>query len=296
MHFLGIMSHIEPGIFIRHDPLAEPVPVVFDSPHSGAEYPSDFGYACPTRILRQAEDAHVDVLFSAAPMAGATLIAALFPRSYIDVNRAVEDIDQQLLDQPWPGPVSTSDRARVGMGLVRRVCKPGIALYDRKLSVAEIKNRIDRYYRPYHGAVAQAIDDAGGRFGAVWHVNCHSMPSSRGSRVPLAGWERADFVLGDRDGTTCGIGFRRLVQGTLERLGYDVRINDPYKGVELVRRFGQPNLGRHSLQIEVNRHLYMNEDTLERSAGFDRLKRDIDILVGAITAYARDQLTAAAAD
>jgi len=291
-----MMSHIEPGVFVRHDPQAQPAPVIFDSPHSGAEYPADFRYACPFNLLRQAEDAHVDELFDAAPRMGATLIAALFPRSYIDVNRGIEDIDQQLLDQPWPGPVSTSDRARVGMGLVRRVCKPGVALYDRRLSVAEIRNRIDRYYRPYHEAVANAIIEAGGRFGAVWHVNCHSMPSSRGARVAVAGWERADFVLGDRDGTTCSLGFRLLVQGILEQLGYDVRINDPYKGVELVRRFGQPNLGRHSLQIEVNRRLYMNEETLEKTDGFDRLKGDMDTLCSAITAYARDQLTAAAAD
>ncbi len=290
------MSHIEPGIYARHDPVAEPVPVIFDSPHSGAEYPADFRYACPPQLLRQAEDAHVDVLFGFAPAAGATLIAALFPRSYIDVNRGIDDIDQQLLDQPWPGTITPSDRARVGMGLIRRVCKPGLALYDRKLSVTEVRNRIECYYRPYHIAVAEAVAQAAARFGAVWHLNCHSMPSSRGSRVSMTGWERADFVLGDRDGTTCGIAFRRLVQGTLERLGYEVRINDPYKGVELVRRFGQPHLGRHSLQIEVNRRLYMNEDTLERSPGFDRLKRDLDILISAIAAYARDQLTAAAAD
>jgi N-formylglutamate deformylase len=296
MHFSATMNHIEPGIFVRHDPLGEPVPVVFDSPHSGTIYPADFGYACPSKLLRQAEDAHVDVLFGAAPQSGATLVAALFPRSYIDVNRAVEDIDQQLLDQPWPGSVSTSDRARVGMGLVRRICRPGLSMYDRKLSVAEIRRRIEHYYRPYHRAVAEAIDQASDRFGAVWHVNCHSMPSSRGPRLPTGGWERADFVLGDRDGTTCGIGFRRLVQGTLERLGYDVRINDPYKGVELVRRFGQPHLGRHSLQIEVNRRLYMNEETLVPTEGFARLKCDLDILVAAISAYARDQLTAAAAD
>ena len=290
------MSQIEPGIFVRHNPTVEPVPVIFDSPHSGADYPADFGYACSPRLLRQAEDAHVDTLYSAAPENGATLIAALFPRSYIDVNRALDDIDQQLLDGPWPGPVAASDRARVGMGLVRRVCRPGLAMYDRKLRVPEITQRIDRYYRPYHAALADAIDGATERFGAAWHVNCHSMPSSRGPRAPISGWERADFVLGDRDGTTCAIGFRRLVQGTLQRLGYDVRINDPYKGVELVRRFGHPRKGWHSIQIEINRRLYMNEDTLERSVNFPRLKRDIDILVAAIAAYARDQLMAAAAD
>jgi N-formylglutamate amidohydrolase len=290
------MAQIEPGVYICHEPEAEPVPVVFDSPHSGSEYPKDFQFTCPARLLRHAEDAHVDDLYGAAPVAGATLIAALFPRSYIDVNRGLEDIDQQLLDQPWPGPVMASDRTRVGMGLVRRICRPGLQMYNRKLTVAEFKHRIDAYYRPYHDAVAQTIDGAAARFGAVWHINCHSMPSTRGPRNSGTGWERADFVLGDRDGTTCSVGFRRLVQGTLQGLGYEVRVNDPYKGVELVRRFGEPRLGRHSLQIEVNRRLYMNEDTLERTAGYDWLKRDITALVSAIADYARDQLTAAAAD
>ena len=290
------MSHVEPGVFVRHDPLGASVPVVFDSPHSGSDYPPDFAYACPLKLLRQAEDAHVDALFAAAPAQGGTLIAALFPRSYIDVNRGLEDIDQQLLDRPWPGPVSASDRARVGMGLVRRVCKPGLAMYNRKLTVEEVRHRIDHYYRPYHAAVGEAIDRASTRFGAVWHVNCHSMPSSRGARGPVNTWERADFVLGDRDGATCAPGFRTMVQRTLQQMGYDVRINDPYKGVELVKRFGQPRVGRHSLQIEVNRRLYMNEETLERTNGFAKLKGDIDTLLAAIAAYASDQLMAAAAD
>jgi N-formylglutamate amidohydrolase len=290
------MIDSSPGIFVRHNPLVSPAPVVFDSPHSGADYPADFAYACPLDLLRHAEDAHVDVLYGAAPANGATLIAALFPRSYIDVNRAEQDIDPQLLAEPWPGPVNNSDRVRVGMGLVRRVCKPGLALYDRKLTVAEVQGRIENYYRPYHRAVAGAIDQASAQFGAVWHVNCHSMPSSGGPKVPTHGWERADFVLGDRDGTTCEPGFRRIVQGTLQRMGYDVRVNDPYKGVELVKRFGQPKIGRHSLQIEINRRLYMNEDTLQPNDGFARLKQNLDTLVATITDYARDQLTAAAAD
>ncbi len=270
--------------------------MVFDSPHSGAEYPDDFRYSCPLKMLRQAEDAHVDVLFGAAPAAGATLISALFPRSYIDVNRTAEDIDPQLLDQSWPGSIVASEKARVGMGLVRRVCKPGLAMYSRRLTVAEVRHRIDTYYRPYYAALGTALDDAHAQFGAVWHINCHSMPSSGGPQMPASGWERADFVLGDRDGTTCALGFRRMIQGTLERMGYNVCINDPYKGVELVRRFGHPRKGRHSIQIEVNRRLYMDEDTLEKSYNFPRLKRDLDQLVASIAAYARDQLTAAAAD
>ena len=289
MHFSG-MSLIEPGILVRHDPLTEPVPVVFDSPHSGAIYPADFAYACPSRLLRQAEDAHVDVLFGAAPEVGATMIAALFPRSYIDVNRGIEDIDQQLLDQPWPGAVSSSDRARVGMGLVRRICRPGLSMYDRKLTVAEIRHRIERYYRPYHNAVADAIADAAARFGAVWHVNCHSMPSSRGPRVPVGGWERADFVLGDRDGTTCGADFTDFVARFLRGLGYDVRINEGYKGVEIVRRHGRPHENRHSLQIEVDRSLYMDQKTLEKLPCFDQLHIDLSKLVEAVAGFVREQI------
>jgi N-formylglutamate deformylase len=291
-----VSSLVEPGVLVRHGPTAEPVPVIFDSPHSGAEYPADFGYACPLRLLRHAEDAYVDTLFDAAPAAGATLIAALFPRSYIDVNRAAEDIDQQLLDQPWPGPIAASDKARVGMGLVRRVCTPGLSMYERRLSVVEVKHRLERYYQPYHRAVEMALMDAHVKFGTVWHVNCHSMPSSGGGRGPANSWERADFVLGDRDGTTCAIAFRRMIQGTLERLGYDVRVNDPYKGVELVRRFGHPRKGWHSIQIEINRRLYMNEETLERNSGYAKLKRNLGQLINAIAAFAGDQLTAAAAD
>ena len=290
------MDHVEPGIFTRRGPDGEALPVVFDSPHSGSDYPDDFWYSCPFDLLRQAEDAYVDELFGFAPKTGATLISALFPRSYIDVNRAVEDIDSQLLEEPWPGPVSPSEKTRVGMGLVRRVCKPGVAMYDHKLTVREVRNRIDRYYRPYHRALTEAVEDAHRAFGAAWHVNCHSMPSSGRPHGPASSWERADFVLGDRDGSTCTPSFRRMIQATLERMGYEVRINDPYKGVELVRRFGHPRRGYNSIQIEINRRLYMNEETLERSYNFPRLKRDIDTLVKSIAAFARDQLIAVAAD
>ena len=233
-------EHLQPGVLLRRDPSTTLVPLVLDSPHSGVGYPADFRHAAPLEILRAAEDTHVDDLFGAAPTHGATLLAALFPRSYIDPNRHESDIDPDLLAEPWPTELAPGEKTKLGLGLIWRLAQPEVPVYDRKLPVAEIQARIDTYYRPYHAALSAVLDDRHARFGAVWHVNCHSM-SARGSAMsPDNGRERADFVLGDRDGTTCGRDFTDTVFEWLKGRGYQVAINDPYKGVELVRRYSDP--------------------------------------------------------
>ena len=280
--------------FIRRDPDGDFAPLLVDSPHSGSVYPDDFQPACPLNLLRQTEDTLVDDLCGGAEDHGAILIAARFPRCYIDVNRSVEDIDPQLLAATWPGPVRQSDKGRVGMGLIRRVCKPGVPVYDRRLSVGEVQARIAGCYLPYHAALGVALDELRTRFGRVWHLNCHSMPSSAGRSLPH--WTRADFVLGDRDGTSCEPGFTAFVAHAIERMGYSVHVNNPYKGVEIVRRYGHPAEGVNCLQIEVNRNLYLNEETAQPSRNYHRLKADMTALFGTIRVYSEDQLYAAAAD
>src|SRR5512145_1116536 len=142
--------HEVPGVLRRHDPTGASLPLVFDSPHSGTDYPGDFGYAAPHDILRTAEDTHVAVLFAAAPANGAVLLEALFPRSYIDTNRDLSDIDPSLLADRWPGDLAPGAKSALGLGLIRRLAQPGIPVYDRKLPAAEIQARIDRCYVPYH--------------------------------------------------------------------------------------------------------------------------------------------------
>ena len=122
-------------------------------------------------------------------------------------------------------------------------------------------------------------------FGAVWHIDCHSMAAVGDAYSDDAGRPRKDFVLGDRDGTTCAPAFTALVAQTLAGLGYSVSINDPYKGVEIVRRYGGPNERRHSLQIEINRRLYMDEATLEPTVGYKKLEADLERLLAAVSAY-----------
>jgi len=273
--------------FKIHEPTGTSVPLVLDSPHSGTEYPEDFRPAVGLEALRAAEDSFVDDLYASAPGFGATLVAARFPRAYIDPNRSIFDIDTSLLDAPWPGPAIAGRKTELGIGLVWRILDSGESIYRRKLTVDEVKQRIVRYHQPYQKAVKDALDHAHAHFGAVWHLNCHSMPAVSG-RISEEGpgKRRADFVLGDRDGTTCAPEFTALVAETLRAMGYEVKINDPYKGVELVRAFSDPKANRHSLQIEVNRRLYMDEKTRERLASFAELKANLDRMVGEIAKYA----------
>lgn len=269
------------------------VPVVFDSPHSGTVYPSAFETIVPHLTLRRAEDTHVELLYAAAPDHGATLIAANFPRSYIDANRSLLDIDAALLESAWPGPINQSRKTEKGIGLVWRLLDTGEAIYNRKLTVPEVQARIADCYAPYHKTVRDAINAAHKHYGAVWHINCHSMPATSSVISEEGpGVARADFVLGDRDGTTCDPAFTAFVALTLRGMGYDVRINDPYKGVELVRAYSDPTEQRHSLQIEVNRKLYMDEISREHNANFSRLQGDITKLIGAISTFARKHIPA----
>jgi N-formylglutamate deformylase len=278
-----------PGVLWRRDPPGPRLPLVLDSPHSGSHYPDDFAYRCPLPVLRRAEDAYVDELYEAAPAFGATLIGALFPRSYLDPNRAPDDLDPGILTGPLPTFFKPRPVTRVG--LVRRHAQPGVPIYDCKLSPDDILARIERYHSPYHNVLDDACERLHDEFGAVWHINCHSMPSNGNRHDGLKG-EHGDFVLGDRDGTTCAPEFTDFVARFLRGLGYDVRINEGYKGVEIVRRQGRPTENRHSLQIEVDRSLYMDQRSLQRLPGFDRLRADLTHLVQAVGEFVRSRLGA----
>jgi N-formylglutamate deformylase len=279
-----------PFAFTLHRPAGEALPLVLDSPHSGEFYPDDFDHAPPREVVRQAEDTHVGRLYGRAPALGAVLLEARFPRAYIDANRSLADIDPELLADAWPEPLAPGRKTAQGIGLVWRLARDGSPMYGRRLTAAEVAGRIDRWYRPYHAALDAELDRLHRAFGAVWLIDCHSMPAVGDERSDDPGRERADFVLGDRDGTTCAPEFTAFVAATLAGMGYRVAVNDPYKGVEIVRRHGRPAERRHSLQVEVNRTLYMDEATLVPNAGYARLEADLARLVAAVGTHVRGQL------
>lgn len=265
-------------------------PLVLDSPHSGTVYPEDFRPACDLATLRRAEDTHVEKLYAFAPAMGAAWIEAHFPRSYLDANRDTTELDTALLDGPWTGALSTDPRVlakvRLGKGLVWKLTDEGLPIYDRLLGVDEVRARIDNCWRPYHAAVAEAIDAAHARHGYSIHINCHSMPAIAGSHATdFPGLVHADFVIGDRDGSTADPALSQRICEHLRARGYSVDYNHPYKGVELVRRHGRPAGQRHSIQVEVNRKLYMDEATLALDeAGAARLRQDLQSMVAMLLA------------
>jgi N-formylglutamate deformylase len=265
-----------------HGPGEPEQPLVLDSPHSGRELPADFGTVLSEFELRNAEDCYVDRLYLPATARGIPLLAARVSRVYLDVNRHADDIDPEVLDAPPPG-AAASGKARLGKALVWRTLDDGRPIYARRLSMQEIASRIARCHTPYHRGLQRLLDAAHTRFGRVLHINCHSMNPVGGSQGEGgAGRTRADFVLGDRDGSTCDPALTAFVRHTLAGMGYNVTVNDPFKGVALVQAYCDPAAGRHSLQIEINKRLYMDDSTLEPHDGFDTLQHNLMRLIDAL--------------
>jgi N-formylglutamate deformylase len=222
---------------------------------------------------------------------GVAWVEAHFPRSYLDANRNVTEIDLSMLSGAWPDDLGEQDSAvqsklRLGKGLIWRMTDDGLPLYSRQLSVAEVQARIANCWQPYHAAVGSAIDAAHARHGYSIHINCHSMPAISSSHATdFPGLVHADFVIGNRDNTTSSESLVLFIQEQLVQHGYSVAINHPYKGVELVRRYGKPEQKRHSVQLEINRKLYMDENSLALHAGFETLQGHLQSLVKQLLAY-----------
>ena len=284
----GRLPRLKAGTIFGMDAMVSSFPgstaLVLDSPHSGTQYPADFLFSCDALALRRAEDTHVEKLYNFAPGLGVHWVEAHFPRSYLDANRNTTEIDETLLDAPWPEPIEanakTMAKVRLGKGLVWRTTDDGLPIYNRHLGVTEVQARIANCWQPYHAAVQSAIDAAHGVHGYSIHINCHSMPAIASSNATdFPGEAHADFVIGDRDGATANPVLSKLICTFLQSLGYCVAYNHPYKGVELVRRYSHPATHRHSIQLEINRKLYMNEETLDMTAGFARLQKHLQSLV-----------------
>lgn len=270
----------EPYALLRPSP--QTMPLVFASPHSGREYPAALLAAArlDAHGLRRSEDSFVEELFGAAPVEGAPLLAARFPRVWCDVNREPWELDPTMFDGPLPHWVnSASVRVGAGLGTIARVVSNGEAVYRRKLSFAEAEERVRSAWQPYHAAVSALIAETRARFGACLLIDCHSMPAH-----PAHGAAAPDIVLGDAHGTTCAPRATRLIEECLSDLGYRVRRNDPYAGGYVTRHYGRPRDGQHALQIEVARSLYMDETLIERNGGFSRLRRDLGTLVAKLAA------------
>ena len=260
-------------------PGARVLPLVIASPHSGSDYPLEFVAASrlDPQALRRSEDAFVDEIFATAPSLGAPMLAARFPRAYLDVNREAWELDPAMFADELPRYVNArSPRVRMGLGTIARVVASGEEIYQGKLCFADAKTRIDSLYRPYHVALTKLVEETAAEFGFCLVVDCHSMPSAASG---AAGRGSADIVLGDCHGASCAPALVEAARRYLSRCGFTVVLNSPYAGGFTTGHYGRPRQRCHALQIEINRAIYMDERSYRRRSGFDELK---DAMAGLI--------------
>jgi N-formylglutamate amidohydrolase len=270
-------------------PGARVLPLVIASPHSGSDYPLEFVAASrlDPQALRRSEDAFVDEIFGAAPSLGAPMLAARFPRAYLDVNREAWELDPAMFADALPDYVNArSPRVRMGLGTIARVVSSGEEIYDGKLCFADAKVRIDSLYRPYHAALHRLVEETGAEFGFCLVVDCHSMPSGASG----AGGEAADIVLGDCHGASCAPHLVAAARHYLSRRGFAVALNAPYAGGFTTGHYGRPREKCHALQIEINRAIYMDEQSYRRRSGFSELRDAMAGLIGWLGDAAQEHL------
>jgi N-formylglutamate amidohydrolase len=255
-------------------------PFVLCSPHSGSIYPPSF--LALSRLtphaLRKSEDCFVDELFAPISAAGVPMIAARFPRAFLDVNREPYELDPELFEDRLPDYANTqSVRVAGGLGTVARIVADGEEIYRKPIPLALGLARVEQFYKPFHAALSELIETTRRMFGYAILIDCHSMPSAF---MAPAGGPRPDVVLGDRFGASADCKITRFLKDALSAMGYDVQMNRPYAGGFITEHYGRPARDVHAVQIEINRGLYLDEVTLRPTAAFDELQHDLASLAG----------------
>ena len=271
----SILAELTPPFTLLR-PTEQLSPIVFCSPHSGRIYPKAFLEASrlDARALRKSEDCYVDELFESVVALGAPLIAARFPRAYLDVNREPYELDPELFTGRVPEFANTqSARVVGGLGTIARIVADAEEIYRERLPIGAAFERIERLYRPFHAALADLLESTRRRFGIAVLIDCHSMPSA--TTIGQAPGGRPHFVLGDRFGASCDAKLTRFIRDTLQGAGYDVQVNRPYAGGFITEYYGNPARGVQSLQLEVNRGLYLDEANFAKSKDFQKLVRTL---------------------
>ncbi|MEZ5780420.1 MAG: N-formylglutamate amidohydrolase [Rhizobiaceae bacterium] len=268
------------------------VPFVFCSPHSGRYYPERFlrMIRLDDTVIRRSEDCYVDELFAGSAALGAPLLVANFPRSYLDVNREPWELDPRMFLEELP-PFANIRSARVagGLGTIPRLVGDGLDIYPSRIRVSEAFDRIETIYKPFHECLRRLVTRTHARFGLAVLIDCHSMPASvriGDNRI------RPDFIVGDRFGTSAAAALTERAIGLLSAMGYTVAYNKPYAGGYITEHYGRPLRGLHALQIEINRGLYLNERTFERTAGFSGLAEDLQLFMADLLAIPEQDLSA----
>ncbi len=265
-------------------------PIIFNSPHSGSTYPNAFLNASRIDLptLRRSEDSFMDELIADLSGRGFAVIRVHFPRSYVDVNREPYELDPRMFIGRLPSFANTrSMRVAGGLGTIPRVVGDGQEIYRERLSVDDALGRIETLYKPYHRALRRLINKVHQAFGTAVVIDCHSMPSIGVSRDEP---RRPDVVIGDRYGTSCAPLLPDLIEETMTGFGYSVGRNKPYAGGFITEHYGNPASGLHTVQLELNRAIYMDERRREKGPRFAQVAADFARLADALATVSPGEL------
>lgn len=275
-------------------PLRQSSCVIFSSPHSGREYPADFLAASPLNptALRSSEDAYVDRLVARAPLYGAPLLCARAPRAYIDLNRGCDELDPAVVE----GVPRAAHNPRIssGLGVIPRVVAGGKAIYHGKISRAEAEARIERHWRPWHGALRGLLNETLARFGEAVLIDCHSMPHEAIEAHARPGQILPDVVLGDRFGAAASREVVDQIEAIFTAAGFRVARNSPFAGAYIAQAYGHPVSRKHVVQVEIDRALYLDEKRIEPLPNFSGFCQRMNRVVAEIVEIGRQALPIAA--
>ena len=268
----AIIARIDEPVIVRR-PAERRSPLLAASPHSGRTYPPVLlaQSVLPLDLLRRSEDAYVDILIETAPELGITSIVAPFPRVFIDPNRSTKELDPALFSDLTARAAGATPHVHAGLGVIPRISAGGKALYEKPLKLVEANQRIAEFYRPYHGAIDVELKSSRDIFGKAILLDFHSMPAVAAGGV--------DIVLGDRHGSACDPDIMARVEEAFRQQGFLVRRNRPYAGGYTTAFYGKPTQDRHAVQIEINRGLYLDEETVTRSETFPATREKVEAVL-----------------
>lgn len=249
-------------------PASRNTSVIFASPHSGRDYSWDFlrKTVLDAHTIRSSEDAFVDRLFDSAPDQGAVFLKAGAPRAFVDLNRAEDELDPALIaGVPHKG---MNPRVATGLGVIPRVVANGRTIYHGKLSMDEVRRRLDVYWRPYHTTLQRLMAENHARFGEAILIDCHSMPREAVAQLSYTAAGKPDIVIGDRFGASASGDLVEQIESIFAEAGFNVARNTPFAGAYMVRRYGRPSKAQHAVQIEIDRSIYMDEKSVEPNKNF----------------------------
>ena len=262
-------------------PQNKTLPIIYDSPHSGVFLPQKYDGNVTMHDIRQSEDCFVDELFGQAPHHHAFFLKALFSRTYVDLNRAMDDVDASIFASPPNGNAFTfnpSEKSQAGHGLIWKQTVSGKLLYHTPLSHDELKVRIENYWQPYHRMLEKLYRRLYKDFHYLLHLNCHSMPSR-------ALKDNVDIILGDGHGKTSDENINQFLLASFTKQGLKARMNVPYSGAYIVKNYANPINSCYNVQIEINRALYMDESNATRNQNFTAMQETINHVMADIADY-----------